>query len=87
MQGYVSTKSDIDKVIVFDRAGLVFVFNFHPATSFTDYLIGVPEFGKYRILLSSDDESFGGFGHLDPRTEYEVLPASFGGRSHSLKVN
>lgn len=38
--GYVSWKHEDDKVIAFDRCGLVFVFNFHNSKSFTDYKIG-----------------------------------------------
>lgn len=38
--GYVSWKHNDDKVIAFERCGLVFVFNFHCNKSFTDYKIG-----------------------------------------------
>lgn len=38
-QGYTSTKHEGDKIIVFDRAGCVFVFNFHPSKSFSDYKV------------------------------------------------
>ena len=36
-QAYVSLKHDGDKVIAFERAGLLWIFNFHPSSSFTDY--------------------------------------------------
>ena len=39
--GYVSRKHEMDKVIVFERAGCVFAFNFHPNQSYADYWIGV----------------------------------------------
>ncbi|KAI5297169.1 alpha-1,4-glucan branching enzyme, partial [Ascosphaera atra] len=35
--GYVSRKHEGDKVVVFERAGLLFIFNFHPTESFPDY--------------------------------------------------
>lgn len=38
--GYVSWKHEDDKVVVFERCGVVFVFNFHPTKSFSDYRIG-----------------------------------------------
>jgi len=47
MQAYVSRKHEDDKVIVFERAGLIFVFNFNPSKSFTDYKIGVQVDGVY----------------------------------------
>ena len=51
LQAYVSWKHEGDKVIVFERAGLVFVFNFHPEKSFGDYKIGVQNAGKYPSLI------------------------------------
>jgi len=47
MQAYVSRKHEDDKVIVFERAGVVFVFNFNSSKSFTDYKIGVQVDGVY----------------------------------------
>ena len=43
----MSLKHEGDKLIVFEKAGLVFVFNFHPTKSFTDYRIGVNVPGWY----------------------------------------
>ena len=37
--GFVSWKHESDKVIVFERARVLFVFNFHPSNSFTDYKV------------------------------------------------
>lgn len=48
-KAYVSRKHEDDKVIAFERAGLVFVFNFHVSKSFTDYKIGVHTPGKYPL--------------------------------------
>src|SRR5947209_2614752 len=36
---YVSVKNENDKLIAFEKSGLLFVFNFHPTQSFTDYLV------------------------------------------------
>lgn len=58
-----------DQVLAFERAGLVFLFNFNPVKSFTDYAIPVQP-GSYRLLLDSDSVSYGGFGRLAPRGEY-----------------
>ena len=58
-----------DQVLAFERAGLVFIFNFSPSKSFTDYPIPVPP-GKYQLLVDSDAAEFGGFGRLAPWGEY-----------------
>ncbi len=34
---WVSRKSEGDKLIAFERGDLVFVFNFHPTNSYSDY--------------------------------------------------
>jgi 1,4-alpha-glucan branching enzyme len=52
-----------DKVVVFKRAGLVFVFNFHPASSFTDYRFDASP-GKYQMIFNSDAPEYGGHSRL-----------------------
>lgn len=69
-QAYVTLKHDGDKVIAFERAGLFFVFSFHPTTSFTDYRIGVSRPGKYKIVLDSDAKDFGGFERITQHENY-----------------
>ena len=59
-----------NKIIAYERGGLIFVFSFHPSTSFTDYPIYVPKHGKYRIILDSDSGTFGGFGRQDHSVEH-----------------
>jgi 1,4-alpha-glucan branching enzyme len=46
---YISRKDDRDKVIIFEKGDLVFVFNFHWQKSFTDYRVGCIKPGKYRV--------------------------------------
>ncbi|GMM33735.1 1,4-alpha-glucan branching enzyme [Saccharomycopsis crataegensis] len=63
---YVSLKHEGDKVIVFERNGLLFIFNFHPAESYADYRVGVEASGTYKIILNSDRaEEFGGHDRID----------------------
>jgi 1,4-alpha-glucan branching enzyme len=58
------------QILVVQRAGLVFVFNFNPVTSFSDYEVPVPK-GKYKIVLDSDAAAFGGFERLDNTLIYK----------------
>ena len=46
-QAFVSAQHEEDKVIVFDRANVLFIFNFHPSTSFQGYRVAVDVPGKY----------------------------------------
>ena len=61
---YTSCKDDSDKVIVFERGDLVFVFNWNPTKSFSDYRIGCKEKTTYKLVLSSDNPEFGGYSNL-----------------------
>jgi 1,4-alpha-glucan branching enzyme len=64
-----------NKVIVFERNNLIFIFNFHTYRSIFDYKFWVPEKGTYKIILNSDDAKFGGHGRIDTSIEYETTPA------------
>lgn len=55
--------SDRDKIMVFERAGLLFIFNFHNENSVVDYSIVIPP-GNYRLLLDTDEPRFGGQGRV-----------------------
>ena len=59
-----------DKVLAFRRGDLLFVFNFHPASSFTDYALPVAAKGPYRLVLNTDDHLFGGHSRLVPHQRH-----------------
>lgn len=50
------------KQLVYQRGRLIFVFNFHPTASYTDWRIPVPEATDYRLILNTDDTVYGGYG-------------------------
>lgn len=54
-----------NKTMVFSHGSIVFVFNWHPDRSIPDYDVHVPEPGKYEIVMSTDEERFGGQGRHD----------------------
>ncbi|WP_320054358.1 alpha amylase C-terminal domain-containing protein [uncultured Acetobacteroides sp.] len=64
---------DDDQVLAFGRNDLVFVFNFNPNQSFTDYGILAPT-GKYTVILNTDAKEFGGFGSNDDSIEHLTQP-------------
>ncbi|EJD53798.1 glycoside hydrolase [Auricularia subglabra TFB-10046 SS5] len=83
---YVSLKHEVDKVIVFERAGLLFIFNFHPSQSFVDYRVGVDVPGKYRVVLSSDEKRFGGHDRVGLDSEYFTTPMEWNDRKNWTQV-
>ena len=58
------------KTIAFGRNHWVAVFNWHPMLSEARYIVPVKQPGKYRVVLSTDDERFGGFGRINKEVEY-----------------
>lgn len=66
-------EKDDDQVLAFMRGDLLFVFNFSPNRSLSDYEIIAPE-GEYRTVLNSDSEAFGGFGNIDDTVAHFTVP-------------
>ena len=85
-QAYVSLKNEEDKVVVYERAGLLFVFNFHPTKSFTDYRVGIDDAGEYGITLSSDEGRYGGFDNIALDSKFFTTPMEWNGRKNWLQV-
>lgn len=68
--------NDGDQILAFMRGDLLFVFNFSPTRSFTDYGFLVPT-GSYDVVLNTDAVEFGGNGLADDTishlTTYDAL--------------
>ena len=64
------------KIIIFERAGLVFAFNFHPNQSYSDYRLETPA-GTYRMILDSDAPEYGGHNRLvagqEHKTSFDIV--------------
>lgn len=79
--GYNLLNDNNNKVMVFEQAGLVYVFNWHNCASIPNYKMPVPMAGKYKIILNSDDKIYGGFGRIDDQTEFftttEISPEGY----------
>ena len=76
--------NESDKVLAFVRGEHLFVFNFNPTQSFTDYGILVPPATKWRHLLDTDEICFGGQGRIQAGVVYE--PALVHDSSHNELV-
>jgi 1,4-alpha-glucan branching enzyme len=85
-QAYISLKNEADKVIVFERAGLLWIFNFHPTKSYADYRVGVEQSGTYKIVLNTDDKKVGGFERVDSETRFFTTPFAWNERKNFTQV-
>ena len=61
-----------DQVLIFKRKEFIFIFNFNPFTSFTDYGFETKK-GKYKIIINSDDETYLGESRVDTEITYKTV--------------
>ncbi|KAG2445373.1 hypothetical protein HYH02_008838 [Chlamydomonas schloesseri] len=85
---WISRADSSDKMIVCERGDLMFVFNFHPTRSYTDYRVGCNASGPYKIVLSSDEEVFGGYRNCskDASVTFVAQPMPHDNRPFSFLV-
>ena len=58
------------QVLMYKRGGLVFALNFSPDKPYPEYWMTVPAAGRYRVILSTDEERFGGFDRISKEYIY-----------------
>ncbi|CAG9466592.1 unnamed protein product [Pedinophyceae sp. YPF-701] len=85
---WISRKDEGDKMVVIERGDLVFVFNFHPVNSYTDYRVGCFHEGPYKMVLSTDEEVFGGFQNVTAANgpEFHTMSGDYDNRPNSFQV-
>lgn len=80
-----------ENLIIFARHGkkedetLLFICNFD-TIAHEKFHIGVPQAGKYKEILNSDAEEFGGDGMVNPRMKTSQKE-EWDGREHSITIN
>lgn len=62
---YLLRENSTDKLLIFYRGNLLFIFNFHPFQSYVNYQFNAPS-GEYQVVLDSDNIEYGGYGRLQP---------------------
>lgn len=60
-QPFLNQVDRMAQIMAYNRGPLLFVVNIHPTESATNYLVPAPQPVAYKLILSSDDEQFGGF--------------------------
>lgn len=79
--------NDETQVLAYMRKDLLFVFNFNPGHSFTDYGLLVPR-GAYEVVLNTDHPDFGGYGQNDDSVVHftQTDPQRLFGKKEWLKL-
>jgi len=70
---YLILENQANLLLGFQRAGLVFLFCFHPHQSLAHYPVDLQP-GEYHLILDSDAVEFGGHGRLHPGQVYFTKP-------------
>ena len=87
VKGFQKTKvqevwhNDGDQILAYMRGDLLFVFNFSPDKSFTDYGFLVME-GSYKVVLNTDSSEFGGNHLTDDTIEHFTIPDALYTKQH-----
>ncbi len=61
-----------NQILIYERGGLLFIFNFHPTKAHPDYTFEPGLEGEYKIVLNSDAAAFGGHDRVDTEIVYPV---------------
>ena len=80
-QGAINLWTDQEgKIISFEKGGLLYVFNFHPTYSPTDFFLHAHSTGegRYRAIFSSDEGEFGGQERVSKEYIYETAQTDKG---------
>jgi 1,4-alpha-glucan branching enzyme len=64
----------------------VFVFNFHPTNSYSDWRIPVPDAVDYQMVLNTDNKEFAGHGLVEENQKFVWQPVGTHGRKQSVQV-
>ncbi|HWB53367.1 MAG TPA: alpha amylase C-terminal domain-containing protein [Tepidisphaeraceae bacterium] len=75
-----------NKQLIYRRGPLVFVVNFHPSNSYTDWQIPVPDPVDYKTVLNSDSTKFSGPGLVHDPERFPWLKESAGQRKQSIRI-
>ncbi|MBC8107001.1 MAG: alpha amylase C-terminal domain-containing protein [Anaerolineae bacterium] len=74
------------KQLIYRRGPLVFIFNFHPTNSYSDWRIPVPDPIDYQMILSTDNKDFAGHGLVQENQRFVWQPIPTHGRKQSIQV-
>jgi 1,4-alpha-glucan branching enzyme len=74
------------KLLIYRRGPLIFVFNFHPTNSYSDLRIPIPDPKNYKPILDTDDKRFSGPGRVDSNVIYYKQDVAYASRQQSIQI-
>ena len=58
------------QVIVYERGGVIFAYNFSPTCSYEGYTLRTRSPGEYKVVMSTDESRFGGWNRISDEVIY-----------------
>ena len=69
---------DGNQILSYRRGKFVFAFNFSPDRAEEGFCVTVPECGRYKVMLTTDESRFGGFDRISKTYIYNTEPVGDG---------
>mmetsp|Transcript_56574 Transcript_56574/g.64594 ORF Transcript_56574/g.64594 Transcript_56574/m.64594 type:complete len:927 (-) Transcript_56574:103-2883(-) len=85
---YITLKHEADKLIIFEKAGLLWIFNFHPSKSFEHYRVGTRWACDHEIIFDTDGKKFGGTERLGDayNEKFPHIEENWHGRANYIQI-
>lgn len=85
---YITLAHEKDKLIVFERGRLLFVFNFHHTQSFEHYRVGTKWPYEHITVLDTDERRFAGHGRLEHGhcNSFPIMKTAWQGRPNYIQM-
>lgn len=64
------------KIISYKNGEYIFIFNFHPTSSYEGFEIPTHETAVYEVVMDTDEKTFGGFSRIAHDIKYHSAPLS-----------
>ena len=61
-----------ENLLAYKKGDLIFLFNFNPIKSFSNFALPVQEPGEYQVVFNSDEINFGGYGRIAKNYIYQT---------------
>lgn len=78
------------KLLVFERQGFTFIYNFHPTRSYEGLVVPLLSDGEYKVVFNSDEIAYGGLDRISTDYVYqsqEILDSDFNVTDFDHKIH
>ena len=84
----IISQDEKDKLLIFQKGDLLFVFNFHPCNSYENYRVGTGWSTPHKIVLDTDEGRFFGTNRLDygHKTPFPSVNQPWMNESHYIQM-